>query len=292
MATAFDQDFLNRLKNLSLISRHIRAGKNSGNRRSPAKGHSVEFADFRSYSPGDDTRYLDWNSYARTEKLFVKLFMEEQDLLLNIFLDLSGSMAWGEPSKGLLARQLAGAFSYLALSGYDRVSLATCSDRLTGYLPPVRGRASLDKAWSFLDNINFQGNTDLNQSLREFGRYSRGAGLSLLISDLLSPAGFREGLKYLQYLKQEIIVIQILAPDELDPILHGDWRLIDSENGELKEITAGPRILKAYRDKLQGFIEENRSFCGQRGISFLQICSDEPFDQIILHHLPRAGVIG
>ncbi|MEN6351567.1 MAG: DUF58 domain-containing protein [Syntrophomonas sp.] len=292
MTTAFDQDFLKRLKNLSLVSRHIRAGKNAGNRRSPVKGHSVEFADFRSYSPGDDIRYLDWNSYARSEKLFIKLFMEEQDLLLNIFFDQSLSMDWGEPSKGQLARHLAAAFSYLSLNAYDRVSISSCGERLAGYLPPQRGRAGLDKAWAFLDNIAFQGQTDLNRSLREFGRYSHGAGLSVLFSDLLTPLGFQDGLKYLQYLKQDIVVIQILSPDELDPVLHGDWRLLDSENGELREITAGPRVLKAYRNKLQSFIEENRSFCGRRGISFLQVCSDEPFDQIILAGLTKAGVIG
>ncbi|MEN6328117.1 MAG: DUF58 domain-containing protein, partial [Syntrophomonas sp.] len=291
MNTIFDKDFLERLEHLSLLSKRLRSGHNSGNRRSPVKGHSVEFADFRSYTSGDDFRYIDWNTYARSSKLFVKLFMEEQDLLLNIFLDSSLSMSWGEPAKGLVAKQLAAAFAYLLLTAYERVAVAACSDSLLNFLPPQRGRASLEKTWNFIDQIPFQGRTDLNQALKAFGPYAKGPGISLVISDLLAPAGFQEGIKYLQYLQQEIILLQILAPEEIDPGLHGDWRLIDSETGEAREITASAQSLKAYRAKLQQFTEATRSYCHKRGINFLQVSSAESFEDIFLQRLPRAGIL-
>lgn len=291
MNTVFDKDFLERLEHLSLLSKRLRAGHNSGNRRSPVKGHSVEFADFRSYAAGDDFRYIDWNTYARSSKLFVKLFMEEQDLLLNIFLDGSLSMSWGEPSKGLLTKQLAAAFAYLLLAAYERVAVAACSDSLFNFLPPQRGKASLEKTWNFIDQMPFQGRTDLNQALKAFGPYAKGPGISLVISDLLAPAGFYEGLKYLQYLQQEIILLQILAPSEINPDLHGDWRLIDSETGEAREITASAQTLKAYRAKLQQFTEETRNYCHKRGINFLQVSSAETFEDVILQRLPRAGIL-
>ncbi|MDD3024172.1 MAG: DUF58 domain-containing protein [Syntrophomonadaceae bacterium] len=291
MNTIFDKDFLNRLEHLSLLTKRLRAGHNSGNRRSPVKGHSVEFADFRSYSAGDDFRYIDWNTYARSNKLFVKLFMEEQDLLLNIFVDSSFSMFGVETSKGVLAKQMTAAFAYLGLSAYERVAIAACSDSLLDYLPPLRGRPSLEKTWAFIDRIQFQGCTDLNQALRAFGPYSRGPGVSLVISDLLSPAGFQEGLKYLQYLQQEIILLQILAPDEIEPKLHGDLRLLDSETGEIREITVSYQLLKAYHAKLHQFTKETKNFCYKRGISFLQVSSNEEFEDIILHSMPRAGIL-
>ncbi|MDD3269460.1 MAG: DUF58 domain-containing protein [Syntrophomonadaceae bacterium] len=291
MNTIFDKGFLERLEHLSLLSKRLRAGHNSGNRRSPVKGHSVEFADFRSYTAGDDFRYIDWNTYARSDKLFVKLFMEEQDLLVNIFLDSSLSMDWGKPSKGLLAKQLAAAFAYLGLAAYERVAIAACSDSLLDFLPPQRGRANLEKTWHFIDQIPFQGHTDLNKALRAFGPYARGPGISIIVSDLLAPAGFKEGLKYLQYLQQEIILLQILAPAEIDPDLHGDWRLIDSETGEAREITASAQSLKAYQAKLQQFTGEIRDYCHKRGMRFLQFSSADAFEDVILYNLPRAGIL-
>lgn len=292
MENFYDEDFLKQLQRLSLKTKKLKAGIQQGERRSPRKGHSVEFADFRSYSLGDDVRYIDWNSYARSEKLFIKLFVEEQDLLLNIFLDTSQSMDWGQPSKNRLARQIAGAFAYLALSTYDQVAIAACSDRLSSYQPPVGGRTALRKVWDFLNALPLEGSTRLSDSLKGFAHYSRRPGVSLIISDLLSPHDFKEGLKYLQYLKQEIILLQILAPDELKPVLHGDWRLLDSESKEKREISINTAMLTAYEKKIREFTRETREFCHRRGMAFIQISSDEPLEDIILRSMPRAGILG
>ncbi|MDD2585501.1 MAG: DUF58 domain-containing protein [Syntrophomonadaceae bacterium] len=290
MGIFYDQEFLTRLERLTFTLRHIKAGKNSGNRRSPIKGHSVEFADFRGYSRGDDMRYIDWNSYARTEKLFVKLFLEEQDLLLNIFIDTSESMKFGHPSKAELAKQVAGALAYMGLASYDQVAVAGCSNHLNG-LRPLRGKSAVNQVWHFIDNLNFSGITNLDLSLCEFGRYSHHPGLSLVISDFISNNKFREGTKYLRYLNQDVILLQILSPEELKPELRGDWRLLDSETGEILEVNINTEILKAYQRKLKNLNEEIRKFCLQQGIIFLSHCSDESFEDIILRSLPAAGIL-
>jgi uncharacterized protein (DUF58 family) len=288
----FDQQFLASLERLSLPARKIIAGKHSGERRSPNKGSSVEFADFRNYSSGDDFRHIDWNAYARTERLFLKLFMEEQDLLLTIFLDLSQSMDWGEPTKAKMAKQIAAAFTYLVLTSFDRVAIGCCSDNLRAYLPPLRGRAALKRVWDFIAGLPCEGNTDLNKSLQDFGRYAHGGGMSLVISDFMSPSGYEEGLKYLQYLKQDVVVLQLLAPDEITPPLNGDLRLVDCESGDTREVTVTPLVLKAYQRKLQEYCEGIRNFCYQRNLGYLQLSSSDPLEEIILRSLPSAAILG
>jgi uncharacterized protein (DUF58 family) len=292
MDNVFDQQFLASLERLSLQARKIIAGKHSGERRSPNKGSSVEFADFRNYSSGDDFRHIDWNAYARSERLFLKLFMEEQDLLLTIFIDLSQSMEWGEPTKARMAKQIAAAFAYLALTSFDRVAIACCSDNLRAYLPPLRGRAALKRVWDFIAGLPCEGNTDLNKSLQDFGRYARGGGMSLVISDFMSPSGYDEGLKYLQYLKQDVAVLHLLAPDEITPPLNGDLRLVDCESGDAREVTITPLVLKAYQRKLQEYSEGIRNFCYQRNFGYLQLSTSEPLEDIILRSLPGAGILG
>lgn len=292
MNNIFDQQFLASLERLALQGRKIIAGRYSGERRSPNKGSSVEFADFRSYASGDDFRHIDWNAYARSERLFLKLFMEEQDILLNIFLDLSQSMDWGEPAKAKVAQRIAAALAYLALNSFDRVAVASCADHLGAFLPPVRGRGSLQRVWDFVAGLVGGGTTDLNQSLKEFGRYAKGAGMAVLISDFMSPNGYAEGLKYLQYLKQDVIVLQILAPEELNPGLNGDFRLVDCETGEAREVTLTPLVLKAYQQKMQQFTAEIRDFCHKHNMEFGQISSAQPLEEIILRSLPAAGILG
>ncbi|NLG33522.1 MAG: DUF58 domain-containing protein [Syntrophomonadaceae bacterium] len=291
MKKYFDREFLASLERLSLNTNRIKAGINSGERRSPHKGHSVEFADFRNYVVGDDSRYIDWNSYARSEKLHVKLFAEEQDLLLTLFLDISKSMEWGQPSKDLLARQIAGALGYLVLTGYDRVSIAAFSDGLKGYLPPLRGRAAIKQIWGFIEGLACGGKTDFAKSMQQYGRYWRTPGISLVLTDFINIEDLFKGLNYLGSLKQEIILLQILSPDETDPSYYGDWRLIDCETGNKKEVTISTAMLNRYHKKLKSLTDEIKGFCSQRQIYYAQISSESPLEDIILRDMPRAGIL-
>ncbi len=287
----FDPDLLKRIETLSIVIRRNLAGRNAGKRRSPRKGSSVEFADYRNYTAGDDFRQIDWNAFARFERLYLKLFMEEQDTTIHAFVDTSASMAWGTPPKSRLARQVAGALAYLGLTSYDSVGLAAMGDGLRGYYPPVRGKGEIWRVFEFLEGLTDAGETDINRSLKDFGRYRRGPGMSFVISDLLTPAGYRDGLNYLRFLGQEVFVIQVLSPDELAPEIAGDARLIDVEGGGHQDVSVTPGLIRAYRERLAAYIDEVRDSCSRHEMGFLQVSSDEKADEVIARSLRRAGVV-
>jgi len=287
----FDASFLRKLEMMTLQAKKALAGKNGGDRRSPLKGKSVEFADFRNYSTGDDFRQIDWNAYARLEKLFLKLFMEEQDATVYIFIDCSTSRDHGQPAKARMARQLAGALAYISLANFDRVAVGACTDRLAEFLPPVRGRGSIWKVWNFIENLPSTGMTDLDSALWDVGSYRPGPGISVVISDLLSPSGCREGLKFLRFHKQEISLLQVLSPEELNPELRGDLRLIDCESGWAREVTVTPGLLQAYRQRLALLVNDTRAFCLQQGINYLQLASDSPLEAVLLKSMRQAGIL-
>jgi len=288
----FDRDFLRKLEQMAFLMKKSMAGRYSGQHRSPRKGQSVEFADYRSYVQGDDWRQVDWNAYARLERLFVKLFMEEQDLALYLLIDTSGSMGWRDGAKLRLAKQLAGSLAYLALVNTEQVSAAALGPGLTGYLPLQRGKAAVGRVWRFLEQLDGAGDTDLNASLRQAGRIIKRPGIAVLISDFLSPSGYHEGLKYLQHLGQQVVVLHILAAGEREPELMGNFRLVDCENGEAREVSITPMLLQAYRDRFREFVNELRRFCLNREIAYHTIGAEENPEDIVLRSLRSIGVLG
>lgn len=293
MATdvVFDSQFLQALERLRLVMRRRAAGSHAGERRSVKKGASVEFADFRSYVPGDDLRQVDWNAYGRLERLFLKLFMEEQDTTVLLYLDASASMGWGTPSKGLLAKRLLGAIAYLSLAGLDRVLIAAGDEQLREFRPPARGRGAARELWDYLANIEFRGQTDLSRALRETGRLDLRGGLAIVVSDLMAPGGFQEGLQYLRYRRQEVTVLQVLAPDELRPELTGDLRLIDSETGLAREVSVTPGLLREYGQRLATWQDGIRGFCHANGIAHQLVASDRRAEDVVLEALRSAGIV-
>jgi uncharacterized protein (DUF58 family) len=287
----FDPAFLRKLEALRLWTRQPLHGVAAGSRRAPGLGASVEFADFRSYTPGDDLRRVDWNAYARLERLFLRLYRAEENLTLTLILDTSASMAWGTPPKDRFAQQTAAALAYLALTGEDRVALARCGSAGLSYLPPVGGRSAISRVWDALAAAPSEGAADLNGALREFGRYRPGPGVAVVLSDLLLPGGYQDGLKTLLHLRQEVVVLQVLAPDELAPELAGDLRLIDAEDGRAVEVSLTPRVLRAYRERLTAYTRAVAAFCAQHGITFLQLRSDLNLEDVVLRLLRRAAVV-
>lgn len=287
----FDNKFLQRLETLSLVTRKNVIGRQAGERRSARRGNSVEFADYRTYTTGDDFRKIDWNAYARLEKLFIKLYMEEQETTIHVLIDASASMNWGEPNKFRLARQLAGALGYLGLSNFDRVVVGLCGPTLGSFLGPVRGRSAVWRLWEFLSGAESGGATDLNASLRGLAGRRPAPGVAVVISDFLSPSGYREGVSFLQNLRQEVTLIQVLSPDELDPSLDGDLRLIDVETGAPQEVSITSSLLEEYRRRLAAFTTDLEEFSRARGISFLQVPSNVPLEDLVLRTLRRTGLV-
>ncbi len=286
----FDEAFLHKLERLSILSRRAMAGQLQGERRSPKRGHSVEFADFRPYSPGDDFRRIDWNAYARLERFFLKLFVEEEDLTVHLLVDTSRSMDWGQPNKLWYALRVAGALGYIALTNLDRVTVSAFSQQIGETFPPRRGKQQAIALFSFLQKLTPQASTDLNTALRHYATTAINPGPLLLISDLLDE-GWREGLTALAIRGFEITVLHLISPDETDPPLSGDLKLLDVETGQEVEVTADYDLLARYRQGLTDWQEELRTFCRGRGMNYVAVTTDLPFEELLFSFLRHRGVL-
>lgn len=290
-ADLLDPEFMNRLDQLDLISRKIFAGKMKGERRSKRKGESVEFADYRNYVVGDDLRFLDWNIYARLERLFLKLFLEEEDLHVTILFDVSKSMDWGTPSKGLYAKRVAAALAYIGLVNYDRVSLFAYSDTLRAEQTGVRGRRLMRQVVGFLRGIPIGGTSNFAAAAKQLAIRQRQPGVLIVLSDFFDKGGFEAGLRYLIGRKLDVYAVQILSPDEINPSFDGDMRLIDVEDDDVAEVTVTRVLLDRYKANLQAYCESLRSFCTRRGATYLFTSTEVPFDQLVLNYLRQKGLV-
>jgi len=286
-----DPAFMAKLDQLALVSRKIFAGKLRGERLTKRRGESVEFADYRSYVSGDDLRFLDWNIYARLEKLFLKLFLQEEDLHVSVLVDISKSMDWGQPNKGLYARRVAAAIAYIGLCNFDRVSLYTYSNGLQQELAGIRGRRWMFKAIEFLSRVTYYGPSNLPATGKQFAIRHPQPGIILLLSDFYEKGGFDEGLRYLLGRKYDLYVVQILSPEEIEPVLAGDLRLTDVEDDDAAEVTISRALLNRYRQNLQVYCERIKEYCARRGVNYLFTSTDVPFDQIILSYFRQRGLL-
>src|SRR5713101_2908088 len=269
-------DFLAQLERLALVSRRAFRGRVKGERRSPRKGISVEFSDYRAYGVGDDIRYVDWNIYARLDRLYLKLFVDEEDLCLNLLLDASASMEFGEPSKLAYGARLAAALGFVGLVNLERVGVGVLRERMADGWSPARGRNQALPLMDFLSRLRPSGQTSLNDGLSQYTLKCREAGVAVLISDLMDPAGFDRGLKALLERSFDIHVIHVLSADEMNPTFGGDLRLLDAETGELRDLTLDAEALRAYRQRLHEFFERTEQFCRSKEISYYRVVTDTP----------------
>jgi uncharacterized protein (DUF58 family) len=275
-------DFIEQLERLSLLARRPVRGWAAGHRRSRRAGHSVEFCDYRAYGAGDDLRYVDWNIYGRTDRLYVKLFVDEQDLCVHLLVDASASMDWGEPSKLQWALQLSAALGFVGLASLERVGLGILRERVAEGWPPTRGRNRIPPLLDYLGSVRAGGATRLNDSLERYAVHSTGGGLVVLISDLLDPAGYETGLRALLERGLEVHVIHVLSPDEMEPALKGDVRLIDQETGETRPLWVDADTLRRYSKRLRSFLESAETFCNTHEIAYHRVTTAIPPQQVIL----------
>lgn len=291
MQHPFDEAFLRRLERLSILSRRALVGEIRGERRSPKRGHSVEFADYRNYTRGDDFRQIDWNAYARLEKFFIKLFVEEEDLTLHLLVDTSRSMDWGTPNKLWYAKRAAAAVGYIALAGLERVTVSAVNTTVGETMPPRRGRQQAAGLFEFLAGLSAAGSTDLGSSLTRYAAQAARPGPLLLISDLFDPA-WQDGLRALQAGSFEVTVLHVLAAEEIAPDVAGDLRLVDSETGQTVEVTADAHALGHYRDSVAAWLDANRQFCSRRTAAYIQVDTAVSIERLIFSLLQRRGVVG
>ncbi len=288
-ATLLEPKLLAQLDRLVLVSRRLRAGQIQGERRSPNRGGSVEFADFRTYAPGDDFRQIDWNAYARLERLFLKLFVAEEDLTIHVLLDSSRSMAWGDPDKWDYARRLAGALGYIGLVGLDRLTGAALGESFTP-LRALRGKKQALTWFSWLESLQSGGAVNPEAAVREYLVQSRYPGPMLVISDLLGP-GWEGALRMLAGRGYDLTVLQLLAPQEVSPALDGDFQLLDSENGAAVEITADYDLLQRYQARLQSWQEGLQAQCAALGAHYVFIETSEPLETLLMSYLRKYDVV-
>ncbi len=284
-------ELLAQLERMELVSRKIFRGRLKGERRSRRKGQSVEFADFRNYVAGDDLRFIDWNSYARLERLFLKLFLEEEDLHFYALLDASASMNFGEPSKLQYAKQIAGALGFIGLCRADRVCLEVLSASIAKQSPVLRGRRSLWRMVQHLESIQPNQNVPLAAGVKNFCLRHTGKGIVLLITDLMDKAGYESALRYLLARNLDVYLIHVLSPEETNPELAGDLRLVDCEDGDVTEITVSRPLLDRYQRTLSAFVEGARDYCVHRGIGYVLAKSDTPVDKLVSVYLRQWGVV-
>ncbi|MEG0639508.1 MAG: DUF58 domain-containing protein [Clostridia bacterium] len=282
--------FLKRLDMLALRMKHPATGGAGGLRRSKALGSSVEFSDFREYAEGDDVRRVDWNAFARFDKLFLKLFMEEQEQRVNLIVDASASMAFGTPSKWDAAKQLVQALSYLSLCGGDRVMVYALQNEAVQHTRSLCGRQGYAEVTDFLEALVPEGMADLNQLLPRLP-LPQGRGLCVLLSDMLSENGFERALQSLRYRKQEVSVLQLWSREEWEPTLEGESELVDSETGETFPVSASYGRLKRYRETAQAYVTALRDYCRAHAVSHAFLIPETPFEAQLLRELSRAGLI-
>jgi uncharacterized protein (DUF58 family) len=284
-------ELLTQLERLELVSRKIFRGRMKGERRSRRKGQSVEFADFRNYVQGDDLRFIDWNLYARLDKLFLKLFLEEEDLHFYTLIDASASMDFGEPSKLFYARRLAAALGFVGLCRADRVKIETLgtSHRRPG--PVLRGRHSVWRMIEYLNAIQSGENVSLTEGVKNFCVRNTGKGILVLVTDLLDKSGYETALRFLVAQEMDVYVIHLLSREEMDPDVKGDLRLIDCEDADVAEITVSRPLLDRYRRTLTAFINGAREFCTRRGMSYVLANNQIPVDQLVTSYLRQRGLV-
>ncbi len=295
MEKLLDEEFIRRIQDLELVSKKIAAGRMLGERRSKRRGHSTEFADYRPYVPGDDIRFLDWNIYGRLDRLFLKLFLEEEDLWVNILVDRSPSMKFGDPDKLLYAKRVAAALAYIGLHNYDRVRVAAVSDHVTPVFGPARGRKQTQRLFDTLEALDAEEGvgTDLGRGCRAFAVERRLSGIVIFISDFFDRRGFEGALRYLLSggPQTDVFVLQVLAPQEIDPTLTGDLKLIDVEDGVEADVSISAPLLKIYHRNLDAFRAEIKDFASKRGMHYAFTSTAIPFHHLILDYLRKRGLV-
>ena len=285
-------DFMARLDRFDLLSRKMLNGKMKGERRSKRRGQSVEFADYRNYVLGDDLRFIDWNIYGRLDKLFVKLFQEEEDLALYVLVDTSRSSDFGQPNKLDYMKRVAAALSYVGLVNYNRVSVSAMSDTVTHDTGGMRGRRRVAPMLEFVDGLKPSGGSDFAAACKRFALTHRAKGVLVVLSDFFDKSGFGHGLRYLSGSQYDLFAVQILSPQEIEPELTGDLKLKDVEDGDFAEVSITKPLLDRYKSNLNAYCLSLKDYVTRRGGAYLFSSTAVPFETLVLNYLRERRLLG
>ena len=292
-----DDNFLNKLETAALYVRTNMQGYFGGNHQTRSYGSTVEFADFREYVLGDDIRRIDWNLYSRFEKYFIKLFVDERQMHIQIFLDCSASMQKGDSDKALYAMRAAAAIGFLSVQNMDKTSVRLIQgDFAADLCGTITGKDSFYRGISKLDEVRFKGSADLENAIIKCPNPGSNNGLTVIISDFMTDSNWKKAVDYLLFQKRQIMLIQVLSPEEADPAYTGRMRLVDLEADDpLDERHMKLKItrshLKAYRQALDDFRADIKIFCAWGEVVFISVVSDEPIEKLLFERMYKTGTI-
>ncbi len=287
-----DPTFMARLDQLDVVSRKLLAGKMKGERRSKRRGQSVEFADYRNYVIGDDLRFIDWNIYARLDRLFLKLFLEEEDLAVYVLVDASKSCDYGTPNKALYLKKVAAALGYVALVNYNRVNVVAMADGIVAETGPMRGRKKVNQLIDFCSKLEPAGTSSFAAASKRFALANRQKGVLIVLSDFFDKSGYENGLRYLAGGKYDLFCVQVLSPQEIEPDLQGDLKLKDMEDDDMAEVSITAPLIKQYKANLNAYCLSLKDYITRRGGTYLFSSTAVPFDTLVLNYLRERGLLG
>ena len=292
-----DGDFLDRLDAATLVLKTPMTGFFGGSRRAKSYGNTVEFADFREYFPGDDIRRIDWNVYARFEKYFIKLFTDERQMHNQIYIDCSASMACGKPEKAAAALRVAAAFGYLSVASMDRVSYKLMKETTLEDIGfKITNKDSFYRAAQVLEDVEFAGDLDLEKAIVGAEAPGHDDGLTIIISDFMTESNWKKAIDFLLYHRREVMLIQVMSPDELYPDFDGRVHMMDSEaldiaDGRNMRVVVTKKMVEAYQKALDEYEKEIIDFCAARNVTFFTVLSDDPIEKVIFGKGYEAEVI-
>lgn len=286
-----DPALVRSLERLTIAARRTLWGQTQGERKVNVAGASIEFHDYRQYQPGDDLRYLDWQVYGRLDRLVLRLYRDEVDLVVQVLVDASASMAVGDPPKSLCALRLAAALGYVALAGLERIGVGYIGAGRADVTRPFRGRGSFARILQYLEGVEFTGATALNASLRaQAARLPRRSRL-ILLTDLLDRQGYQDGLLALQAAGHDLFVVHLLSPDEIEPPEVGDVRLVDAETGATEDVTLSRDRIAGYRERTARHYAEVEAFMFAHGVGYARVSTAAPLDDVLFRNLTQGHLL-
>ena len=292
-----NDQFFSRLETLALNLKTDLAGYFGGKHLVKTYGQTVEFSDYREYQLGDDIRRIDWNLYSRFEKYFLKLFTNERQMQVQIFLDCSASMGKENPQKAAYSAATAAALGFLAVHNMDKVSLYLMKENVAeNPFGTIIGKNSFFRAVSVLDNMQFSEDTDIEACIMGCPNIGSNNGLTVIVSDFFTESNWKKAVDYLCYKHKQVLLVQVLAPEEVDPAYDGRVNLIDSESVDLSDtknmkIRITPAMRKAYAEALSDFKKDIKTFSSKRGADYVSVCSDTPIERMLFGELLKVGIM-
>ncbi|MCD8205768.1 MAG: DUF58 domain-containing protein [Clostridia bacterium] len=288
--------FFSRLETLSLNLKNNLSGYFGGKHLVSTYGQTVEFADYREYQLGDDIRRIDWNLYSRFEKYYMKLYTDERQMQIQIFLDASASMGKDNPQKAAYATAVAAAMGFLAVHNMDKLSLNVMrGNRCDNVYGTIVGKNAFFRAIGDYENLVFDDECDMGSCVTNCPDTGKGAGLSVIVSDFFDEESWKRAVDYLVYMKRQVLLVQVLTPEECDPLYDGRIHLIDLESADIADernlkLRITRSMLQSYQEALRDFREGIRRYCNRVGADFITLRTDEPVERAFFGELLMTGM--